>query len=75
MSYTEGRQPCDRFDAQITGNQYATWANVHECVGPYPHVAGEDRCAGRVSFCANCTTDHHDGGWDTCPTAPVPEYA
>jgi len=67
MTMNEGRQPCERYQPQMDGNPYAVWENVHECFGPYPVAAGVERCAGRVSFCLNCDSDHHGGGWDTCP--------
>jgi hypothetical protein len=60
--YSQGRQPCDRFRARddlTTGG-----GNVHECFGPYDGRARS--CKSTVSFCANCSTDHHAGGWDTC---------
>lgn len=67
-NYTDGRQPCDRFDAAMSSNAYAVWPNVHECFGPYDargKVPGGS-CEGRVSFCGGCRSDHHSGGWDTC---------
>jgi hypothetical protein len=62
--YERGRQPCPEYQPRMEVNPYATWANVHECFGPYD---GRPRgCGGRVSFCETCHTDHHSDGWDTC---------
>ena len=65
-SFTEGRQPCAAFKPQRDGNGYATWDNIHECFGPFDD-SGRERCGGSVSFCENCYSDHHSGGWNTCP--------
>jgi hypothetical protein len=56
----------------MEANAYAAWNNVHECFGPFD---GRPRgnCAGTVSFCEACSTDHHLGGWDACPVAPREE--
>lgn len=72
MSYSEGLQPCERYDAALSSNEHAVWPNVHECFGPYDNhgkIRGAS-CAGRVSFCVGCHSDHHTGGWDTCGTVP-----
>lgn len=74
MTYTKGRQPCDAFDPRMDGNQYATWANVHECFGPYDERGRnpDAPCPGKVSFCEACHSDHHTGGWDTCGKDAAP---
>jgi len=67
--YTDGRQPCEDYRPRIEVNEYAAWENVHECLGPYD---GRPRdCAGHVSFCEGCMTDHHSDGWDTCGVEPT----
>ena len=55
--YTIGKQPCQnllRGDADCIepGNH----RNVHQC----------PICEGHRTWCENCHTDHHDGGWETC---------
>jgi len=57
--YETGEQPCSAFRAEMTGNEYGMWENVHECVFC---PAGK----ATVSFCENCSRDHHDGGYETC---------
>jgi hypothetical protein len=72
--YTEGRQPCDRFDPAMSVNEYAVWPNVHSCFGPYDDhgkVHGQS-CDGHVSFCVGCRSDHHSGGWDACGDDSAP---
>ena len=70
--FTIGQQPCATFKEhdEIYGH------NRHECFGPFVYDEATQRmgrapglppCAGSVSFCDNCTHDHHGGGYDTCP--------
>lgn len=57
--YTDGRQPCQsllRGDADIMALGAGNRSNVHQC----------PVCEGNRTWCENCHTDHHDGGWDTC---------
>lgn len=70
--YTEGRQPCSAYTPRIEANAYGAWANVHSCYGPYDGRPQGD-CAGTVSFCERCNTDHHSRGWDACPVPRDPE--
>lgn len=65
MTYTEGRQPCPEYQPQ-RADTIAGGANEHECFGPYPPAVWNGTCAGHVSFCLTCSTDHHTGGWETC---------
>ncbi len=55
MIYQVGRQPCYALrrgpSDVVPGAQ-----NEHQCMV----------CGGRVSWCENCMTDHHENGWDTC---------
>lgn len=69
MTYTLGKQPCDKFEAHLEGNPYGVWANVHECFGPYGTGEAQGACRGTVSWCKTCGSDHHSGpkGWDSCP--------
>lgn len=57
--YTIGRQPCQnllRGDADIAALGEGNRMNVHQC----------PICEGLRTWCDNCHTDHHDGGWETC---------
>ena len=66
--FAQGQQPCERFVMrdELFGS------NRHQCFGPYtPSADGLGLCGGAVSFCDNCTRDHHTGGWDSCPQPRV----
>ena len=68
--FVSGAQPCAAFSPQQTG----FGANRHECFGPYEGArgsAGLRTCHALVSFCENCTRDHHEGGWDHCPAPEI----
>jgi hypothetical protein len=68
--FESGSQPCQAFQAQNDG--YGE--NHHECFGPYNgqgRIKGSPQCHAWVSFCENCTRDHHEGGWERCPS---PEF-
>lgn len=57
--YTVGEQPCQdllRGDADIPALGDGNRRNVHQC----------PICEGNRTWCDNCHTDHHDGGWETC---------
>lgn len=55
-------QPCGNFTNPDWCNDMT---NVHECFrGQIAGVA--ERCSGTVSFCANCSSDHHRGGYNSC---------
>jgi hypothetical protein len=57
--YTVGRQPCQdlrRGDADVAALGMGNGMNVHQC----------PVCWGHRTWCENCHTDHHDGGWETC---------
>jgi hypothetical protein len=54
--YSIGKQPCNTFTPSLEANECAMWENEHECY----------KCGGDVSFCLNCSTDHHRNGYDTC---------
>lgn len=58
--FREGRQPCDNYDPELEGEG---WANVHEC---FCKDAKGEYCSGSVSWCINCSKDHHKGGYETC---------
>lgn len=60
-AFAVGRQPCQEFKPKRDGNGYGEWDNRHECY----------RCAGLVSFCENCTRDHHADGYETCRAEAV----
>lgn len=62
-NYTIGQQPCNNYIPQMEANEYATWANVHDCY--CGHSKGK-RCEGTVSFCENCNSDHHSNGYESC---------
>jgi len=59
-NFEVGEQPCKNFKPERgeRGGQ-----DLHECFGGCDGPAGSKW----VSHCANCHTDHHEGGWDTCP--------
>lgn len=57
--YTAGDQPCRnlcRGDADVMALGPGNGMNVHQC----------PKCEGNRTWCDNCHTDHHDGGWETC---------
>lgn len=60
MEYEKGCQPCGSYTPRLT--EYGS--SVHECYSP--RADGERCCEGKVSFCENCRTDHHSGGYQTC---------
>ena len=62
-AFTIGQQPCAHFCPQRDGNGYASWDNRHQCFH-------SDQCAGMVSFCLNCNSDHHSYGYDKCGLGP-----
>lgn len=53
-------QPCEHFTDD--GDPY----NVHECLAPFEPGP---KCGGLVSFCDNCNSDHHHGGYNRCEGA------
>ena len=55
-NFTEGRQPCDKFNPQ--DGVMPSQMNLHEC----------PECLMTRSFCLNCHSDHHYKGWDLCDT-------
>jgi hypothetical protein len=57
-----GKQPCEDFDP---GSPVGSFLNYHECPG----------CPGTRRFCANCKSDHHSSGWDTCLAAERAAHA
>jgi hypothetical protein len=57
-----GKQPCEDFDP---GSPSGSFLNYHECPG----------CPGTRRFCANCKSDHHSSGWDTCLAAERAAHA
>lgn len=66
-NFEAGNQPCQAFHAKNEG----FGGNRHDCYGPYGdkgRIAGAPQCHAWVSFCDNCATDHHEGGWERCPT-------
>lgn len=65
--YTIGRQPCVSFTPSIDGNAHAMWANVHECI--FCRKSGDETST--VSFCTNCSKDHHSDGYETCKFKPT----
>ncbi len=57
--YEIGGQPCKnllRGDADIMALGEGNRSNVHQC----------PKCEGNRTWCENCYSDHHDGGWETC---------
>jgi len=61
--FSKGWQPCKDFKGRMEANAHAVWENRHECFG-------KDRngkyCDKLVSYCENCSTDHHENGYETC---------
>lgn len=60
MDFTTGEQPCGNFKGKPT--YYGV--SIHEC---YAKDLSGNYCAGKVSFCENCSTDHHSNGYESCP--------
>lgn len=56
-NYTEGQQPCGSYNPAREGNGAITWIAIRSC------SAG---CGSTVSFCENCSQDHHYGGFEEC---------
>src|SRR5579864_3754699 len=57
--FTIGKQPCQEFlrgDAAIAALGEGNHRNLHQC----------PVCCGNRAWCDNCSTDHHDAGWETC---------
>lgn len=48
-------QPCEKFETYLVSVLG---------YGPQPHEC--PLCGGTRYFCANCNTDHHEGGWNIC---------
>ena len=63
VSFRVGQQPCQNFRAQRERNGYAEWSNRHEC---YCGHAKRNGCSLSVSFCENCSRDHHENGYEAC---------
>ena len=60
MTYKTGDQPCQDFNSQREG----FWdGNKHDC---YCKDKNGDHCKLSVSFCSNCSTDHHEKGYENC---------
>lgn len=53
--YETGQQPCGNFKSK--SEDYRWSGNVHSC------FQCEDST---VSFCENCSTDHHANGYEAC---------
>lgn len=51
----KGQQPCNDFKAAEV-SPFHGGAISHWC----------PKCDGNRSFCDNCHTDHHQGGWENC---------
>jgi len=62
-NFNDGKQPCYEYDPDMDGNGEAVWANEHEC---WCNKNDKGICGGLVSFCKSCTSDHHDGGYESC---------
>lgn len=58
FEFEKGKQPCSNFSPQLEENEHAVWPNEHQCY----------KCGGTVSFCINCSKDHHENGYETCKT-------
>jgi len=71
-AFSVGAQPCNTFRGRDELVDRGVRGNRHSCYGPWPQVAGVEWCAGLVSFCEACVSDHHQNGWDTCPVAETP---
>lgn len=69
--YEIGRQPCVAFRARDELADRGIRGNVHSCCGPFDGRP-QGMCEGTVSFCEACMSDHHSGGWDTCPAIVNP---
>jgi hypothetical protein len=57
--YTVGKQPCAallRGDSSCAALGEGNRRNVHQC----------PVCWGRRTWCDNCSSDHHEHGWESC---------
>ena len=57
--FSEGQQPCKDYRAQDDG----FGGNRHDC---YCKDNKGEYCPLTVSFCLNCSNDHHSRGYDKC---------
>lgn len=57
--FTKGQQPCQDFK----GKEGYYGIAVHEC---YCGLDVGKNCTKTVSFCLNCSTDHHEDGYESC---------
>jgi len=62
-NFTIGQQPCQNYLPRQEANAYSIWDNVHECF--CGHSIGK-HCEKLVSFCENCSKDHHEDGYENC---------
>lgn len=65
--FMNGKQPCQNYDPK--DEVWSGFGNTHQCYAPLDRPDGP-RCGessgGIVSFCLNCNSDHHSGGYETC---------
>jgi hypothetical protein len=55
-NFSVGKQPCNHYVPAKDSNAYAEWNNEHQCY----------KCGKLVSFCTECNSDHHGGGYEIC---------
>lgn len=71
-SFSKGKQPCSNFKGK--DENFPLWhGNRHECFGPWNNLRLKGTCSGQVSLCKNCSSDHHQNGYETCPVPKPPD--
>ncbi len=58
--YNIGQQPCKNFNPMDEG---FGGVQPHDCY--CGHSLGKG-CPKTVAFCSNCSTDHHENGYENC---------
>ncbi len=64
MSAEKECQPCEHYQRP---EWEADFESRHQCLAPFEGIGQRTvTCLGTVRFCANCHSDHHSGGYQTC---------
>lgn len=57
-------QPCASFTPHEEDGPYGP--TPHECFAPFDATWPQERCGKKVYWCASCSSDHHEGGYNSC---------
>lgn len=69
MKFEIGRQPCENFKRENTGDlDYSE----HSCMCKRRGEYCSNITDSTVSFCENCHTDHHSFGYESCLCTQFP---